>query len=74
MANKRLTAAIIKEEQWYVAHCLELGIVSQGKTVEEAQANLREAVELYIESFGYDEIPAEMGEVMFYPMEVAVNA
>jgi predicted RNase H-like HicB family nuclease len=74
MLTKRLTAVIIKEEKWYVARCLELGVVSQGKTVEEAQANLREAVELYIESFGHEEIPAEMGEVMLYPMEVAVNA
>ncbi|MEK7395884.1 MAG: type II toxin-antitoxin system HicB family antitoxin [Candidatus Poribacteria bacterium] len=41
-----------KEEKWYVAHCIELGVVSQGKTIEEAQKNLREAVELYIESFG----------------------
>jgi predicted RNase H-like HicB family nuclease len=37
-----------------VALCIELGVVSQGKTIEEAQANLKEAVELYIESFGSD--------------------
>jgi len=35
-----------------VAHCVELGVVSQGKTIEEAKANLKEAVELYLESFG----------------------
>jgi predicted RNase H-like HicB family nuclease len=35
-----------------VAHCLELDVVSQGKTVKQAKANLREAVELYLESFG----------------------
>jgi len=27
-------------------------VVSQGKTIEEAQANLKEAVELYLESLG----------------------
>lgn len=74
MATKRLTAVITKEEKWYVARCLELGVVSQGKTVEEAQANLREAVELYIESFGAEDVPVETSEVMFYPMEIAVNA
>ena len=74
MPTKRLTAVIAKEEKWYVARCLELGVVSQGKTIEEAQANLREAVELYIESFGQEDIPAEMSEVMLYPIEVAVNA
>jgi predicted RNase H-like HicB family nuclease len=65
---------ITKKEKWYVARCLEPGVVSQGRTVEEAQANLMEAVVLYIEGFGHEEIPAEMGEVMLYPMEVTVNA
>jgi len=46
---KRFTAVISREENWYVARCLELGVVSQGKTIEEAQANLKEAVELYLE-------------------------
>jgi hypothetical protein len=32
--------------------CVELGVVSQGKTIGEAKANLKEAVELYLESFG----------------------
>jgi len=32
-----------------VARCLELGVVSQGKNIEEAQKNLKEAVELYLE-------------------------
>jgi predicted RNase H-like HicB family nuclease len=73
METKRLTAIITKEDEWYVSHCLELGVVSQGKTVEEAQANLREAVELYIESFEDVEIPSGIGEVMLYPMEIAVN-
>ena len=57
-----------------MGRCLELGVVSQGRTIEEAQVNLREAVELYIDSFGQEDLPAEMGEVMLYPMEVAVNA
>jgi predicted RNase H-like HicB family nuclease len=48
----KFTGIITKEERWYVAHCIELGVVSQGKTIEEAQANLKEAVELYLEDFG----------------------
>ena len=54
---KRYTGVITKEENWYVANCLELGVVSQGKTVEEAQENLQEAVNLYIESFGVEGVP-----------------
>lgn len=69
----KLTAVIIKEESWYVSHCVELGVVSQGKTIEEAQANLKEAVELYIESFGTQDIPESKGEVLFYPLEVVVS-
>lgn len=45
----KFTTIINKENKWYVARCVELGVVSQGKTVESAQANLREAVELYLE-------------------------
>jgi len=71
--TKKFIALITKEENWYVAHCVELGVVSQGKTIEEAQANLKEAVELYLESFGEEDLPASTGEVMFYPFEVAVG-
>jgi len=34
----------------YVAECLEVGIVSQGRAVEEVAANLKEAMELYRKS------------------------
>ncbi len=67
------TAVITREENWYVGHCVELGVVSQGKTIEEAQANLKEAVELYVESFGDEDLPECKGEVFFYPLEVAVG-
>ena len=39
------------EEGSYVAHNPETGTVSQGETIEEAIANLREAVQLYLEEF-----------------------
>ena len=46
-----LTAIIHKEVDLYVAECPEVGTVSQGDTVEDAIANLREATELYLEEF-----------------------
>jgi predicted RNase H-like HicB family nuclease len=70
---RTLTAVLTKEDDWYVAHCVELGVVSQGKSVEEAKANLKEAVELYIESFGEDDLPASTSEVLFCPFEVAAG-
>jgi predicted RNase H-like HicB family nuclease len=45
----RFTTIITQEGKWYVARCVELGVVSQGKTIEETQKNLKEAVELYLE-------------------------
>jgi predicted RNase H-like HicB family nuclease len=49
--TRTFTALIHKEDDWYVADCPEVGTVSQGKTVEEAVANLKEATELYLEEF-----------------------
>jgi hypothetical protein len=44
------TAVLHKEDDTYVAECPEVGTVSQGKTVEEAVSNLKEATELYLEA------------------------
>jgi len=51
MAVQTFTADIHKEDDLYVADCTEVGTVSQGHTVEEAIANLKEATELYLEEF-----------------------
>lgn len=57
-----------KEEKWYVAKCLDNSIASQGKTIEEALENLREALELYAQS-EEAEIPRQM---LITTLEVAV--
>lgn len=46
-----LTAVIRKEEDMYVAECPEVGTTSQGKTIEEATKNIKEATVLYLEEF-----------------------
>ena len=46
------TAIIRKGEKQFVALCPEVDVVSQGYTVEESLANLKEAVELYVEEIG----------------------
>lgn len=51
MKVRIFTAVVHKEEDLYVAECPEVGTVSQGTTIEEAIANLREATELYLEEF-----------------------
>jgi len=46
---QRLTAILYREEELYVAECPEVGTASQGESIEEALANLREATELYLQ-------------------------
>ncbi|MFC2158429.1 type II toxin-antitoxin system HicB family antitoxin [Acidobacteriota bacterium] len=72
--SHKFTAVITQEEKWYVALCIELGVVSQGHTIDEAKKNLQEAVELYLESFGTEDLPESNGEVLLYPLEVVLNA
>lgn len=49
------TAVIRKGEKQFVALCPEVDVVSQGYTIEEATANLKEAVELYVDEMGLPE-------------------
>lgn len=66
----KMTVVITRDDGWYVAHCLDLDVVSQGRTIEEAQANIKEAVELYRESFP-ETANRSSGEVLLYQVEVA---
>lgn len=63
-----LTAAVTHEGEWYVARCLQVEVASQGETIEEALANLKEALELYFEDAP---VPAET-DVITAPIQVLV--
>jgi predicted RNase H-like HicB family nuclease len=67
---RNLTAILHKEEDMYVAECPEVGTVSQGKTIEEAINNLREATELYLEEFPLK----EERKTLLTTFEVGVSA
>ena len=54
---------------WFIAKCLENSVASQGKNIDEAMANLKEALELYFEDS--DEIPS-FGRLFVTTLEVAV--
>lgn len=45
----KLSAVVHKEGPWFVAWCPEVDVASQGKTVEDSLASLREALELRLE-------------------------
>lgn len=51
MTVRTFTAVLYKEDDLYIAECPEVGTASQGHTIEEAIANLKEATELYLEEF-----------------------
>lgn len=54
--TRQLTAMIEREDDGYVALCPKLDIASQGETVAEARANLKEALELFFETASATEL------------------
>ena len=50
MENQTFTASIWREDNWFIAQCLEVDVASQGESEEDALVNLTEALELYFES------------------------
>ncbi len=73
MAARRLTALIEREGELFVSQCPELDIASQGRTVEEARANLAEALELFFETASDEEIQRRQS-VEVYVTSVEVGA
>ena len=70
----RLTGVIEREGDGYVSLCPELDIASQGNTIEEARANLIEAIELFLETASPQEIQGRLhDEVYITRLEVAVE-
>jgi predicted RNase H-like HicB family nuclease len=70
----RLTAVIEREGDGYVALCPGLDIASQGDTVEQARDNLKEALELFMETASSEEINRRLHEEIFVThVEVAVG-
>lgn len=70
----RLTGIIERDSDGYVALCPELDIASQGDTVEQARANLLEAVELFLESADPTEVETRLHtEVFVTSLEVGIG-
>ena len=54
--KRSLTAIIERDGDGYVSLCPELDVASQGDSVEQARANLREALELFFEAASSEEV------------------
>jgi predicted RNase H-like HicB family nuclease len=67
--NTTFTVIIQREENWYVASCLENNVASQGTTVDESVKNLKEALALYYEE---DRDLPERSPVFVTTVEVAL--
>ena len=67
------TAILTREDGGFVALCPEVDVASQGATVEEAKANLKEAVELFFECASTEEVRQRLAsESYISAMEVQV--
>jgi predicted RNase H-like HicB family nuclease len=44
-------AVFQNDGKWFIARCLDVPVTTQGRTLSAAKKNLREAVELYIETW-----------------------
>jgi predicted RNase H-like HicB family nuclease len=64
------SAVIHKEDGYYEAKCPEVGTASQGRNLEEALKNLKEATELYLEEFPFK----RCGNPIMTVFEVATHA
>jgi predicted RNase H-like HicB family nuclease len=74
MHARQMTAIIEREDDGFVALCPELDIASQGNSIEEARANLIEALTLFFETASASEVSQRFQkEVFVTQVEVPVG-
>ena len=71
----KFTAVFEKDGEWWIGYIEELpGVNTQGKTLEEARENLKEALDLFLETASKKEIESRFhDEIYITRMEVAVG-
>ncbi len=73
--QRKLTAIIHRENGGFVSHCPELDVASQGDTVEEARANLVEALTLFLEVAPTSEVDERLrSDIYISQVEVPVGS
>jgi len=70
--NFKGTVIIKREEEWFVATCLENNIASQGKTIDEVTENLKEAIALYYEDETEKIILPENSQIYITTLEMTI--
>jgi len=73
MSANSFTAIVEREGDIYVALCPELDVASQGETMEKATANLKEAVELFLECADREEVKQRLHTEVYVTRFEAVH-
>jgi predicted RNase H-like HicB family nuclease len=68
--NYKFTIFLQKEDDWYVAKCIENNVASQGKSIDESVINLKEALQLYYED---NDKPVENGQTFIATLRLQYN-
>ena len=68
--QKTIKAFIQKGDKHYVAECLEIAVVTQGKSLDEVISNLKEAVSLHLEGENLEEFGLAPDPTLVLTMEV----
>ncbi|MBI5901863.1 MAG: type II toxin-antitoxin system HicB family antitoxin [Deltaproteobacteria bacterium] len=70
----KVSVVIEKDEHGYYAYCPELeGCQTQGDSLDEVMANIKEAIELYVETLSDEEKKAYLSkEILTTSLEVEV--
>ena len=70
MKRRIIQFRVYRGEKYYVAECVDLPIVTQGKTLDEVVENIREAVELHLEGEDLEELGISPNFAVLINMEL----
>ena len=70
MKRRIIQFRVYKGEKYYVAECVDLPIVTQGKTLDEVVENIREAIELHLEDENLEELGISPNFAVLINMEL----
>ncbi len=68
----KFTAVITREGKFFVSDCPELGVTSQGLSLDESLENLKEAIHLYLKDENLAELKLASSAPLITTVEVAV--
>jgi predicted RNase H-like HicB family nuclease len=67
---RTIHAVFQNDGEWFIARCLDVPVTTQGRTLVSAMKNLREAVELYFETWGTPPGDSTAKEVYLTSLEI----